>query len=204
MTPFRSLSFLGIVAAATLFAVESSAADRDDAQPTASLPSVAATHKHRLTLGGGYETAIFNAGIDGHYNDSFDRPNANFGYAYRGLRGAEMGVGVSNHSGSVWLLAPSIRGYIPIGSGDPVELGLSLRPSFMVASHFDHTWTGFALSAGPDVRVWVSDEIGLQLSGEGAVGGADTKRSRDNPNETYLSGSMFAMLGGSLSLVWRP
>jgi hypothetical protein len=201
MTLLRSVPFLGSLAVATLFAIESSAADRETAPTTPSPTAIEPTHKHRLVLGAGYENSWFHGGADGHYDDTFSRPGGHVGYAYRFVKGFELGGDVSFHSGMVILLAPSIRGYFTIGSGDPVEVGFTARPSLLVASGYSHTWIGPALSFGPDVRVWVSDDIGLQLSGEALGGHGSTDKS---PDEVYLHDDAgFLAYGGSLSIVWR-
>jgi hypothetical protein len=200
MTLLRSVPFFATLAVTTLFAIEGAAADRDYAQTMATPSAIEQTHKHRFVLGGGYEKSYFSGGIDGHYDDKLSLPSGHLGYAYRAVKGLEVGGDASFHSGMVLLLAPSVRGYLSIGEGDPVEVGLTARPSFLIAWGYSRTWTGPALSLGPDVRIWMSDNVGLDLAGEAIAGGGSTEKEPDNP---YLRDAAFLAWGGSVSFVFR-
>jgi hypothetical protein len=88
-----------------------------------------------------------------------------------------------------------------IGSRDPVEAGDTAHVGGMIVFGSSHTWVGWSVTAGPDVHVWMSDDIGVQLSGEATMGAGYT--SKDGPENAYFNDAMFLVLGGSVGLLWR-
>jgi len=183
-----------VTIAGVLLASESRAAEDVPEQPS----------HHRISMGAGGAVTYLQAGIDGHYTDSYPRGSGRFAYAYRVVRGLELGGDLAFYTSPVVLPAASVRGYIPIGAGDAVELGLSGHVGMFIYPYLSHTWLGWSAWAGPDVRVWVSDAIAVQASGEAVLGSGSTPHDHNDPAEVYISDAFFAALGGSLSIVWCP
>jgi hypothetical protein len=162
--------------------------------------------KHRIFAGVGDSAVWFRGGHDGHMEESGLRLSGSAGYAYQFVRRLELGGDVTVFPGRYSYVLPGVRvrGYLPIGSGDPVEIGLSGRIAVSVMSNLSYTWVGFGYSLGPDVRVWLSNNVGLQVSGEASANGGST--SGENTQEYYdyhteRAGLFF--IGGSLSVLFR-
>jgi hypothetical protein len=148
---------------------------------------------HRLSLGGGLAAAYFSRCREGRCggDEKGIQGSAVVGYGYQVARSIELGGNVTLFSGCPVCVLPtaSVRGYTAFGVDDVVELGLNGRLGMFVALHESGPFVGLGMSLGPDIRVWVSDHLGMQISGEGTLGGSD--------------GAVLLALGGSLAAVWR-
>lgn len=189
----RTLCALAVATATFLAGSKSRAADTAAEEPA----------KHRIFLGAGPSAAYFQGGMDGHMERSGVFASGWAGYAYRIVRRLELGADVTVFPGEYSAVFPGarIRGYLPVGSGDPVEIGLSGRVALSVLSTSSYTWIGYALSAGPDVRFWLSDDVGLELSGEATAGGGSTSAPESSDYHSKSAG--FVSLGGSASVLFR-
>jgi hypothetical protein len=161
-----------------------------------------ALHRVGLAVMGG--PAYLIAGSDGRDRDKSPRAGARVLYAYRPVRGFEVGADlgflVGKEVGVVVLPAGTARGFVGIGARDPVELGGTAHVGAMVLAGSSNTWMGWAVTAGPNVRIWVSDDIALQLAGEATLAVGYTSQSADDP---YATDAEFLMLAGSAGILWR-
>jgi hypothetical protein len=160
--------------------------------------------RHRVALGGGAAATYFNGGQDGHYHEEVWRGGAQVGYGYIVERGLEVGADLVVFNGPVILAGGTIRGYVPLGAHDVVELGLGLHVGLHVVSPSSTTWTGWGAWAGPDVRVWPTERFGFLLAGQAFVAQGTTSRDPQNPSHTYLNEkSAFLGLGAAFAVLMR-
>ena len=124
-------------------------------------------------------------------------------YAYRVLTGLELGGGVGYWGG------PYTKGFMPtfrvrpyLSPSDDVELGahvavgMFLRPS---GAGTPRGWLGEAWSIGPDVTVWLSRGVGMEVAidaSEGCVRGAPSSFGVTVPD-------CFVAIGLELGVVGR-
>lgn len=148
--------------------------------------------------------AINDVGLDGHPPSQSDiAVGGRAAYAFRVMHGFELGLdgtytnalGGAGLGSSLRVLAPMLaaRAYVPLTERNLVELGVTLRAGgfFMWlpdTENFDgrtstHTWSGWGMSIGPDIRYWFSDRIGIQASLEVA----DHNGSGSDPEGAYLA-----------------
>jgi hypothetical protein len=108
-------------------------------------------------------------------------PSASFrgGYAYRVVRGLELGGAFTTAITNFPVLlmpAGSARGFLTFA--DIVEIGLTARVGLLlVPANGD---VGYALSGGPDVRIWASRAFAFQVGGSASLAGG---ASRDPNHE---------------------
>lgn len=162
--------------------------------------------RHRLMFGGGVAHSSYAAGY-GFYTDKegATKSAVHLGYAYRPVRGFELG-GEVRLIGAVDVFLPSltVRGFGAV-AGEHAELGLSARPGMMVlhvVTRGDQadTWVGPAIAFGPDLRVWPSRNIGVQLSADVTFG---TGVGSHDPRGERSDSVFFSALGASLAIVLR-
>jgi hypothetical protein len=89
------------------------------------------------------------------------------GYAYRLVRGLELGGAVTTAVTHSVLLMPAgtARGFLTFA--EIVEIGLTARVGLLLGP--EHGDVGHALSGGPDVRIWASPVFAFQVAGSGTV-----------------------------------
>jgi hypothetical protein len=190
----RSLCAVAGATLTALVASDSRAAD-SDAEP--------AMRNHFL-FGGGVATTFFQGGTDGYFTEKgVAQSYGRVAYSYYLLRGLDVGGDLHFFTGYELLPAVSIRGYLPLGADDAVELGLSGHLGMLILERSPRTWLGWSTSAGPDVRVWISETVAVQLSGEAAYGTGSSSGRHEVPSDSFVKNDLFLALGGSLSLVWR-
>jgi hypothetical protein len=160
--------------------------------------------RHRFAAGGGVAATYFNGGQDGHFHEEVPRGSAQLGYAYSPERGLEGGADVVVFNGPVILAGGTLRGYVPIGARDIVELGIGAHFGFHLVRYGSAptTWTGWGAWAGPDVRVWATERFGFQLAGQAFVGWGSTSLD-GNRNEYLQEKSAFIGLGGAFSVLLK-
>ena len=86
------------------------------------------------------------------------------GYAYRVVRGLELGGAFTTAITNFPVLlmpAGSARGFLTFA--DIIEIGLTARVGLLLGPEYGDV--GYALSGGPDVRMWVSPAFAFQLGG---------------------------------------
>jgi len=107
-------------------------------------------------------------------------PRASFrgGYAYRVVRGLELGGALTTAFTYPVLLIPAgtVRGFLTFA--DIIEIGLTARVGLLLAP--DYGDVGYALSGGPDVRIWASPAFAFQVGGAASLAGG---ASRDPNHE---------------------
>ena len=165
----------------------------EDCAPETRLP-------HRVAVGAGYSGVYFNGGSDGHNQREGPLGSGQAGYAYSPERGLEVGADVVVFSGPIFLTAATLRGYVPIGARDVVELGLSGHFGLMTVRYAGRTSVGLGIWGGVDVRVWVTERFGLQAAGQGFVAKGETPRHDSN---AHINDAALLALGGSLSVLMR-
>jgi hypothetical protein len=157
---------------------------------------------HRLSLGAGLATAYFSRCRDGRCggDEKGLQGSGSVGYGYYVAPKVELGAALTVMSGCKVCLLPagSVRGRIPLRANSGVELGVNVRMGLFLALHTSGPSVGLGMSLGPDVRVWVSDHFGMQISGEGTLGGSKSTDAGDSND-----GAVLLALGGSLAAVWR-
>lgn len=135
-------------------------------------PTVA-ERRHRVSFSLGYAAVDGNKDIEGDHRIARNAGNLRAGYAYRPLAwfeaGADLAYWTTATSSAIQAAIPSlvIRPFVPIG--EHVEIGLSGRVGAVLWPQTDAgtgVWIGPAFSAGPDVRVWITDVVGLTLGGD--------------------------------------
>jgi len=75
-----------------------------------------------------------------------------------------------------------------VGPRESFELGLTARAGGYALLASQQRWLDPGFSAGPDGRLWVSNDIGLQLSAEAIMG---------------ISAATYLGAGGSFTVFWR-
>jgi hypothetical protein len=113
-------------------------------------------------------------GVDGHFGGGGGLLGR-LGYGFQIFRrlelGAELGYWQSTTQGrALRVLLPGVvlRPYLPFGKDDSGEVALHLHASLSSVSIGDvpGSWVGLGLSAGPDVRFWVDQTLGVQIGAE--------------------------------------
>jgi len=113
-------------------------------------------------------------GVDGHFGGG-GGVLGRLGYGFQIFRGLELGAEIgyweSTTDGSaLHVLLPGVvlRPYIPFGKNDSGEVALHLHASLSSVSIADvpGAWFGFGYSAGPDVRFWVDQTLGVHIGAE--------------------------------------
>jgi hypothetical protein len=153
----------------------------------------------RLYLGAG--EAAPSAVILGERSQHGLRFDSHAGYGYRVLNGLEIGADIGIFSGGPVILPMAyLRPYAPLAQGR-VEIGFDVRLGlFLLPNLYSKVGGSFAL--GLDARVWLTDNVGLQLSAEGMLckgpdreGGPDVEE--DGPQVSFIA------LGTTVAAVFR-
>lgn len=161
---------------------------------------------NRIGLGGGVGISYLQAGSDGHLTDGYPRGGLRGSYAYRAVRHLEVGglldvLPASHYTvGSILVPAGSVRGYVPFGARDSIELGFRLELGLFALTSSRHTWVGPNFAGGPDVRVWLNRVVAVELMAEGVF--AEGQPTGGLP-DSYVSNAVFLKVGGVFSLLWR-
>lgn len=105
-----------------------------------------------------------------HYEARDDKdPSAFFrgGYAYRVVRGLELGGALTTAITHPVLLMPAgtARGFLTFA--DIIEIGLTARVGLLLGPVDGDV--GHALSGGPDVRIWPSPAFAFQVGGSASL-----------------------------------
>ena len=126
----RILQFSAVLSLTVFFASESRATEGPTEPPKS---EVARLSRHRLSFGGGAAATYVTYGKDGYYQYT-DGVAAivRAGYAYRLVRGLEVGAGLGFYTDSLVFPAASVRAYLPLGNSDAVELGVWARPGMLL------------------------------------------------------------------------
>jgi hypothetical protein len=102
-------------------------------------------------------------------------------YAFRVVRGLELGgaLTTANTDLSVLLMpAGTARGFLTFA--DIIEVGLTARVGLLLAT--DDGDVGYALSGGPDVRIWAAPALAFQLGGSASR----ARGASSNPNHEIV------------------
>lgn len=180
-------------------------------------PVARGPHRLRLALGGGVATTFVDD--DGHWKDSGVTWSLSAGYAYRALPHLELQAGLSL-SGFFYpdptelrqtIVLPrfGVRPYLGAKSVE-VGLGVGIGAYVLVLSNAPPAsgppeagrplgYLGFHVYFAPDVRVWVSRRVALEIGVEGVFGRANDQSSMGG---WYLRrDSMLVSGGGSVGVV---
>ena len=87
-----------------------------------------------------------------------------WGYAYRVVRGLELGGAFTTAITNFPVLlmpAGSVRGFLTFA--DIIEIGLTARGGLLLGPEYGDV--GYALSGGPDVRIWAAPALAFQVGG---------------------------------------
>lgn len=150
-------------------------AAQDDARASDARVDRTPDYRHRLGAAAGASLTLVAPG-DNLGTGLLLRPQ----YAYRLVRGLELGVGVTYWSMTgeaamadrfyAFVPALSVRPYADLNEARTIELGLSLSAglSLLFARSSSDPWVGYGLAARPDVRVWSSSRFAFELGVEGS------------------------------------
>lgn len=166
----RFTTFRRFACIQAVFLSISALARAEDAPDARLAPSVrVAERRHRIQFSLGYAAADGNTDVESDHRNVHGLAGLRVGYAYRLLSFFEAGADLSYWTSDVQAAVPSavIRPFVPIG--DRVEVGLTGRVGVLIwpqTGEGTGVWVGPALSAGPDVRVWIDDAFGLLVAGD--------------------------------------
>lgn len=178
----------------------------------ASIDSGERNHRFGAAISPGPTLMFFELGDDGHYDEKMALGlSLRFEYAYQLVRGFELGGDLSlwflQHTGDTYgVVIPAllVRPYLPLGDAESVELGLDAHvggAAFGPMSGGAATWTGWGVSAGPDVRSWLWPRGALQLGLELSL--AHGHNSDANQSYYQRESGWFGALGFWLALLSR-
>lgn len=117
--------------------------------------------------------------------ESYAALTSQLGYSFRIARRIEIGTDLRYwhaeahpiHHGEVgvideFVFAVNIRPYIPLSSGDQVELGFGIHVGVdrMTVRDVSGSSVGMVVSYGPDLRVWLTENFAFEVGVEGIMG----------------------------------
>ena len=155
---------------------------------------------HRISAAIGYASADGNKDIEGDHRVAEHAGSFRAAYTYRLVKGFEFGGNLSywTSEGSginAFLPSAHIRPFIPIA--DVVEIGLTARAGVCIwpqSGQGTGAWVGPALSAGPDVRVWLTRDLGLEIAGDVTIAGGTGPEQPNLVSRTagFMAAGVFA------------
>jgi hypothetical protein len=139
-----------------------------------------------------------NKHVEGDHRVALHAGSFRLGYAYRLINGfgADASYWTSEGSG-IDAIIPSVqlRPFLPVGR---VALGLTARAGLLIwpqSGGGTGAWTGLALSGGPDARVWLTHELGVQVAGDVTFANGTGPSQPNLVSETAWFGALGAFAG---------